>query len=170
MSAQRAMNKVLNRFLTKIPPLARRLGLATAGAPPDLPWAEPRVPLRESVVALVTTGGLHLRGQPPFDSFDPDGDASCREITVTAQREELRFTRSYYDQRDAEDDVNLVMPVPRLKEWVKAGALGRLHPVAYSLMGQLSGQSLRRLQDETAPEIARKLSAAGVDYALLVPV
>ena len=42
----------------------------------DSPFAPLRKPLSEAKVALVTTAGLHLRGDRPFDS----GDQSYRVI------------------------------------------------------------------------------------------
>jgi D-proline reductase (dithiol) PrdB len=134
-----------------------------------VPWVEPRLPLRQAVLALVTTGGVHLDTQTPFDMTDPNGDPSFREVPVNATRKSLTITHDYYDHRDADNDLNLVFPVQRLEEIRQAGALGGLHHLAYSLMGHIDGPHLQVLVEETAVEIARRLSVAGVDYVLLVP-
>jgi hypothetical protein len=47
------------------------------------------------------------------------------------------------------------------------GIIGRLHPWTYSFMGYLPEP--RQLIAETAPEVARRLQAEGVDAALLTP-
>jgi len=169
MSSLRLKNRVLARVFTAFPSLAARWGKGLAMNSGEVPWAEPRVPLREAVLALVTTGGVHLTTQPPFDMADQAGDPSFREVPVESARELLCITHDYYDHRDAAVDLNLVYPVQRLKELEEAGALGGLHRLAYSLMGHITEPHLRELQEITAVEIARRLAGAGVDYALLVP-
>jgi D-proline reductase (dithiol) PrdB len=167
--ASRQKNKIMARIFGAFPFLAARWGKTLAMHQGEVPWAETRIPLRQAVVALVSTGGVHLTSQVPFDMTDSNGDSSFREVPVASDRESLSITHDYYDHRDAEVDLNLVFPVQRLEEMHKAGALGSLHPTAYSLMGHIDGPRLAELQDRTAPEIARRLAKAGVDYALLVP-
>jgi len=165
----RLKNRILARVFTAFPSLAARWGKGLVLNAGKIPWAEPRLPLRQAVVGLVTTGGVHLTTQLPFDMTDSDGDPSFRELPVDIPPESLCITHDYYDHRDAEADLNLVYPVQRLKEMQQAGALGSLHPLAYSLMGHIDGAHLRVLQEVTAVEIAKRLARAGVDYVLLVP-
>lgn len=169
MTLSRLKNRMLARIFTLFPFLAVRWGRKLAPHPGEVPWAEPRTPLREAVLALVTTGGVHLRSQPPFDMSDPRGDPSFREIPAETPRELLTITHDYYDHREAEQDLNLVLPVERVRELVAVGALGALHPLAYALMGHIEPPHLETLQERIAPEIARRLAAARVDYALLIP-
>lgn len=165
----RLKNRILARIFTAFPSLAARWGKGLVQNAGAVPWAEPRLPLRQAVLALVTTGGVHLTTQLPFDMTDSDGDPSFRELPVESAPESLCITHDYYDHRDAEVDLNLVYPVQRLQEMQLAGALGSLHPLAYSLMGHIDGAHLSVLQEVSASEIARRLAKAGVDYALLVP-
>ena len=169
MSSSRLKNQILARIFTAFPSLAARWGKGLAIHAGEVPWTAARLPLRQAVLALVTTGGVHLTSQPPFDMSDSTGDPSFRELPVNTPADLLCITHDYYDHRDAEADLNLVFPVQRLKEFQQAGALGSLHPLAYSLMGHIDGTHLRVLQEETAVEIARRLVEAGVDYVLLVP-
>ena len=169
MNIFRMKNRILARVITAFPSLAARWGKGLAMHAGEVPWAQALLPLRQAVLALVTTGGVHLTTQVPFDMTDPDGDPSFREVPVDSPRELLRITHDYYDHRDAEADLNLVFPVQRLIEIREAGALGGLHPLAYNLMGHIDGSHLRELQEETAIEIAGRLAVAGVDYVLLVP-
>jgi len=37
-------------------------------------------PVSECRLALITTGGLHLTTEPPFDTKHPDGDCSYRML------------------------------------------------------------------------------------------
>ena len=41
-----------------------------------VPWTPFRKKIEESRLALITTGGVHLKEQPAFDMFDPGGDPS----------------------------------------------------------------------------------------------
>lgn len=169
MKLSRVKNRLLARLFTRFPSFAERWGEGLSAEKGEIPWAEPNKPLREAVLAIVTTGGVHLKSQQPFDMTDPAGDPSFREVPVDTPRELLTITHDYYDHRDAERDLNLIFPAERLGELAAAGALGALHPVAYGLMGHIEEPHLETLRRETAPEIAHRLARAGVDYALLVP-
>ena len=47
---------------------------------PSLNWTPLRKPLSECVVSLLTTGGVHLRDDTPFDTDSTHGDWTHREI------------------------------------------------------------------------------------------
>lgn len=162
-------NRLLARVFTAFPSLAEQWGKRLEMHEGGIPWARPERHLRDAVLALVTTGGVHLTSQPPFDMTDPNGDPTYREVPADTPRELLTITHDYYDHRDAEKDLNLVFPVERLKEIVDAGALGGLYPHAFSFMGHIDGPHIETLREKSAPEVARKLADARVDYALLVP-
>ena len=167
----RLQNRLVARLYGWRPSLAgrwaQRLSPMTNGTP--IPWAEPRKPLREATLALVTTGGVHLKLQRAFDMADPKGDPTYREIPIGVPRGALTITHDYYDHRDAEKDLNLVLPLQRLRDLVEHGALGALHPIAFSFMGHIDGPHLETLTATSAPEVARRLSDAKVDYVLLIP-
>ena len=169
MPFTRLKNRLLARVFTALPSLAARWGRGLDPNISEIPWTEPQKPLREAVLALVTTGGVHLKTQLPFDMADQNGDPTFREIPADTSADLLTITHDYYDHRDAQKDLNLVLPLQRLRELVESAALGALHSPAYSLMGHIGGPHLKILEEETAPAIARKLADARVDYALLVP-
>jgi D-proline reductase (dithiol) PrdB len=162
-------NRLLARVYTAFPALAAAWGRRLAADSGVVPWSPVGVPLASARVALVTTGGVHHRNQPPFDMTDHNGDPSLREVHLPVHREDLVITHDYYDHRDAERDLNLVFPVERLAEIAASGAIGSLHAVAYCLMGHIDGPHLTTLVTVTAPAIARQLRTAAVDYVLLVP-
>lgn len=169
MNLQRLKNRLLGRVFTAFPGLAARWGKRLIMDDAAIPWAWPELPLRTARVAIVSTGGVHLRSHPPFVMDDPNGDPSLREVPVTTSPADLVITHDYYDHRDAEQDLNLVFPAERLAELAAAGAIGTLHPIAWCLMGHIDGHHLTTLREVTAPAIARRALEAGVDYALLVP-
>jgi D-proline reductase (dithiol) PrdB len=169
MTVSKPPKGIFDTIFSAIPSLAGRFGKQVPPPRGDVPWVEPRLPLQDAVVALVSTGGAHLKKDPPFDIEDPDGDATFREIPIATARDNLCVTHDYYDQTDAEADVNLVLPIDRLRELQKEKVVGALHGTAYSLMGHVADSRLAQLQNETAPEISRRLAEARVNYALLVP-
>jgi len=171
MNGRRFRNRLLAKLLTRFPSLAQRL-LARHGAwdsDGPVPWAPVAKPLSESVVALVTTAGVHHRDQPPFDMVDPQGDPAFRVIDATRPVSDLTITHDYYDHADADRDINVVFPVDRLRELSQDGVIGGLARHHYGFMGHIEGPHIRRLLSETAPEAARRLKAEGVDVALLTP-
>lgn len=135
----------------------------------EVPFAQLGKPLHECRVALLTTGGLHLQDQLPFDMDDPEGDASFREIPADVDLARLMITHKYYDHRDADRDLNVIFPLAHLRDLVANGVLGELAPRHFAFMGHIEGRHLTRLIRKTAPEVAARLRADGVDCALLTP-
>src|SRR5512142_262966 len=82
----------------------------------DAPWTPLRKAPRECTVALVTTAGVHLTADATFDMADRRGDPSFREIPSDTPGRVLAVTHDYDDHRDADRDVNVVLPVDRLRE------------------------------------------------------
>jgi len=164
-----------NRFQSKIYARARWLSERygrRAGSFDDIPLpplAPLRRPLRESRVAVVTAGGVHLADQPPFDMVDPEGDGSYRVIPRAVNPDELRITHDYYDHAAADGDVNCVLPLDRLEELARAGEIGSVAPRHVGMMGHLSGAALGLLVDRSAAEIARLFQEDAVDLVLAVP-
>ncbi len=145
---------------------ARRWTAEPAGA---IPWSPARIPLPEASVALVTSAGVHLKSDSPFDMTDPDGDASFRMIPGDALPGSLMITHDYYDHRAADRDLNCVFPLERLRELAMAGKIGGVAPRHIGTMGHILGAQERRLLQDTAPAIAQVLRDDGVDYVLAAP-
>lgn len=148
---------------------ARRRAAQTALDTHAIPFVRLRKPLSQCVGALITTAGVHLRGQPPFDMEDPDGDATYREIPGDVPLAALTITHKYYNHTAADRDINVVFPLERFRELAAQGVIGQVAPRHFGFMGHIEGAHLERLQRETAPEVAAKLRADGVDFAFLTP-
>jgi len=134
----------------------------------DLPWVPLRTPLPECRGAVITTGGVHLVDQAPFDMHDTHGDPSYRIIPVGTPRSELTITHNYYDHRDAEQDLNILFPIELMASLVERGVLGSLAD-GYSFMGHIEGEHLATLTRQAAPEVAARLKQERVDAVLLTP-
>lgn len=166
----RARNKILAKLLTRYPRLAKSVaGSWATVVNQDVPWTPLSKPPEQCAVALVTTAGVHHIDQPPFDMHDPDGDPSFRVIDASRPRHELMITHDYYDHRDADRDLNIVFPLDRLRELAREGAIGAVAASHYGFMGHITGRHLDTLRQGTAPEVARRLVADGVDLVILTP-
>lgn len=169
-SLGRLKNIFIAKILTRFPYLLDRLVEKTERIKMEgVPWTPFKKDLNESTVAILTTAGVHLRTQKPFDMKDPNGDPGYRELPADTPREAYTITHDYYDHSDADRDLNIVFPIDRLKEMAKDGVIGGVAGVNYGLMGHIDGPHIETLIKKTAPEIADKLKAHGVDVALLTP-
>lgn len=163
-------NRIAVQFFKHVPWLAARWARGHRFVEGDeIPWAPLRKPLREATVTMVTTAGVHLRSDPPFDMEDPDGDPSFRAIPSTADRAELGITHKYYDHSAADRDLNVVLPIDRLRELAAEGVVGGIGPTCYGFMGHIDGRHVRTLIEVTAPAVAERLRADRVDAVFLTP-
>ena len=152
--------------LSTLPQIQRNMLLTRAVEVHDsAPRATPARPLPECTLAIVTSAGLHTRGDVPFGREDP----SFRVIPSSARAADLLQSHSSlaFDKTGFVRDVNVVFPIDRLREYVDEGRIGRLGPRHYSVMGALP--DVTEVRDRTAPELARRLVDDGVDVVLLTP-
>ena len=131
----------------------------------DPPACVPAPPLAQSRIALVTTAGLHVRGDRLFDMTSTEYRAIGRD---TAGRDiVMSHTSVNFDRAGFAEDVNVVFPVDRFRELETAGAIGSMADVHYSFMGAYLEPA------EYAPsarELAALLHGDGVDSVFLTPV
>ena len=135
----------------------------------ETPWAALSKDLKECKMALVTTAGVHLRCQPPFDMKDRDGDPNFRGIPSWVDTKDLTITHNYYDHRDADQDINVVFPIQRLRELEAKGIIGGIAARHFSFMGHIAGRHLGTLVKRTGPEVARLLREDGAEAVFLTP-
>lgn len=136
---------------------------------PQPALAQLRRSLARARVAVVTTAGVHVDDQEPFDMHARDGDASYRIIPGDVALARLTITHDYYDHHAADRDLNCVFPLERLREFVDEGMIGGLGPRHVGMMGHIMGSERRRLVADTAPAIAELLRDDGVDLVLGTP-
>ena len=152
-------------------PMLARLWVRRHALGTEPPFARLAIALSSVTLGLVTTGGVHHREQVPFrrKSESSVGDGSYRILDLRRPREHFVITHDWYDHRDAEADLNLVLPVERLNELAQEKVIHALHPVAVGLMGHVEAKEERRLEFETAPVLVRLFRQEKVDAVLLVP-
>ena len=167
---QRNKTVTLAKLFTRFPILGRVWSkLARIPTNADVPWAPVRKPLEQSRVCLITTAGLHLIEDRPFNMADSDGDPTYRIIPATARQHELTITHNYYDHRDADRDFNIVFPLDRMRKLSAAGYLGGLTSKHYSFMGHIDGRHVESLQHEILPALLSGLVAEAPDFVFLTP-
>ncbi len=131
----------------------------------DTPFVPPRGPLNTLRLALVTTAGLHLRGDRPFTVDDP----TFRVIPGTARPGDLVLSHTSigFDRSEQTRDLNVVLPLDRIRELVERGELGGVAPNHYSVLGAQSDST--RVAEHSGDEVARRLREDGADVVLLTP-
>ena len=135
-----------------------------------VPWAPLAKPLSQCKLALVSSAGFIAPGQPPLDSSVRGGDVSFRDIPSDIDVKTLIDTHrsETFDHAGLRQDPNLAFPIDRVRELAERGRIGSVNHRHLSFMGSITAPG--RLVRDTAPDVARRLVADGVDVALLVPV
>lgn len=153
------LSAVVRQVLTSFPCLE----------PDDTPWTVPSRELKHSSLALVTSAGLHLRGDKPFAADVKGGDTSYRVIPADAKATDIlqSHTSIGFDHTAIYRDLNVTYPLDRMRELAARGAVGSLAPNGYSFMGAL--RDVRRIQEETGPEVAQRLKDEGAEVVFLTP-
>ena len=131
----------------------------------DTPWTPPSGPVSTLRLALVTTAGLHARGDRPFTVDDP----TFRVIPGAAQPSDLVSSQTSigFDRTGQTRDLNVVFPIDRVRELAESGELGGLAPHHYALLGAQSDST--RVAAESGGELARRLHEDGADVVLITP-
>lgn len=141
--------------------------------PRDAPWHPLARPLAECRLALLTSAGLALRTDEPFDQQGERenpwwGDPTHRVLPAGAKAEECEVYHLHVDPRGPREDLNICLPLDRAAELVDEGVIGSLAPSHYSIMGYLL--RVETLLEETVPLLTERLRAEAVDVVLLAPV
>ena len=131
----------------------------------DGPFTGIRKPLSQVRLALVTTSGLHVRGDKPFTS----GDQSYRIIPSGTPPKDIIQTHNSigFDRTPMYRDINITFPVDRIRELAEQGVIGSTTNNYYSFMGAQTNP--KQIMNETAPAVARMLLDEGADAAILTP-
>lgn len=128
-------------------------------------WVAPAKPLNELRMALITTAGLHFRGDDAFQF----ADATFRPIGGNENANDLVMSHSSvnFDRTGFADDVNIVFPIDRFRELEADGEIGSLASVHYSFMG---AGLLPDAYEKSASQVAGMLKQDKVDAVFLTPV
>ncbi len=126
-------------------------------------WVEgPELAARR--VALISTAGLHRRGDRPFDS----GAGDYRVIRRDTGGGDLVMTHlsQNFDRTGFQQDWNVAFPLDRLHDLVESRQIGTVADYHYSFMGATAPEHM----ELAATELVRLLKGDRVDAALLIPI
>lgn len=128
------------------------------------PWVEgPSLDRRR--VAMITTAGLHMRSDKPFQMGQPD---LYRVIPGDSRNNDLVMSHgaASFDRTGYQRDLNVVFPIDRLRELAEEGVIGSLADYHYAF-----GTPLTLQQNEmAAKELADLLKKDNVNAVILFPV
>lgn len=136
---------------------------------PDFDRVEPNAPvadLSQITIALVTSGGIVPKGNP--DHIESSSASKFGEYSLdgfddlTAETHET--AHGGYDPVYANADADRVLPVDVLREYEKAGKIGKLHDKFYTTVG--NGTAVASAKG-FAEEIAKRLLAEKVGAVIL---
>jgi D-proline reductase (dithiol) PrdB len=140
--------------------------------PRPIPWTPLAKPLTECTVALISSAGIALKTDQPFDQEGERrnpwwGDPSYRILPQSATAADVKLYHLHINPRFAEEDLNCLLPPQRLADLAAAGEIGAAAPRHYSIMGYILHPET--LLNETIPAIVEHLRADRVDAVLLAP-
>lgn len=127
------------------------------------PWQEGPA-LQERRVAIISTAGLHVRGDRPFGVMS--GDYRIIAGEVGANDLVMSHISSNFDRTGFQQDWNVVFPLDRLQELAGSGEIGSVADFHYSFMGATDPLQMRT----AVAHLADLLKKDGVDAVVLVPV
>jgi len=128
-----------------------------------IPWASgPELSKRR--VAIVSTAGLHRRGDRPFTGME--GDYRVISSDTSAQDLVMTHISTNFDRTGFVQDWNVVFTLDRLRELAYDSTIGSVAKFHYSFMGAADPA----VMETAAKKLAGLLTGDQVDAALLVPV
>ncbi len=141
-------------------------------APCAIPWTPLQKPLSECSVALLSSAGIALKTDRPFDQEGERrnpwwGDPTFRILPLDTTAQEVGIYHLHIDPRFGLQDLNCLLPLQRLKELEQEGLIGRAARQHYSIMGYLLEPEV--LLTETTPAIIGHLREEQVDVVALFP-
>jgi D-proline reductase (dithiol) PrdB len=140
--------------------------------PREIPWAPLSKRIDDSTVALVSSAGLALKTDRPFDQEGERqnpwwGDPSYRILPRSAEADQIELYHLHISRNLVEQDLNTVFPLERLLELEERGEVGRTADHHYSYMGYLLQPE--EFLEESVPGMVGQMRRDGVDAVVLLP-
>jgi D-proline reductase (dithiol) PrdB len=137
-----------------------------------IPWTPMAKPLSQTILALVTSAGISLKKDPPFDmereKREPIwGDRSYRAIQSRATEKDIEVNHLHINTNYIKQDINVILPLARMVELEQEKIIGRLAPTSYSFYG-FQWQNTDFLKEAIEP-ISKKMKLEGVEAVLITP-
>jgi D-proline reductase (dithiol) PrdB len=138
----------------------------------SIPWTPMVKPLSQTTIALVTSAGISLKTDPPFDMEREKkeatwGDRSYRAIPRGTTEKDIEVNHLHINTHYIKQDINVILPLTRMAEFEKEGIIGRLAPTSYSFYG-FQWQNTDFLKEAIEP-ISKRMKLEGVETGLMTP-
>ena len=137
-----ATEKTVDGFRFLPPSLAAWINslIPDQGFKGSIPFTPLSKPLSEATLALVTSAGISLKKDPPFDMEREKkegtwGDRSFRAIPRGSTAADVNANHLHINTQFILQDINVILPLARMSEFEQEGIIGRLAPTAYSFYG-----------------------------------
>ena len=97
----------------------------------NIPWTPLSKPLNAATLALVTSAGISLKTDPPFDMEREKreplwGDRSFRAIPRDTTEADVNANHLHINTNYITQDINVIMPLGRMKEFESEGIIGKV--------------------------------------------
>jgi len=123
--------------------------------------------LQSCRVTMLTSGGVSHCSMPGFDA-DARNDHRLDAVGREADSKDFEINDSYYNHDDANQDINCVFPIDRLRELQTDGLIGEVAPRFWSgFMGRIYDRT--RLVNESIPAFIRELRQDEIDILVTAP-
>ena len=118
-------------------------------------------------LGLISSAGAYLDGTKAFDTTLAGGDLSIREIPTDIQASDLQFAARGYDPAAVQQDMNVQLPLDRLREMEANRVIGQLNPVLWSFCGFIPDAAV--FVEQSVTNLIARLHHYDVQAALLIP-
>ncbi|MCE2491829.1 MAG: selenoprotein B glycine/betaine/sarcosine/D-proline reductase [Alphaproteobacteria bacterium] len=127
------------------------------------PWT-PAKPVTESRIALISTAGIERRGDKPYPFFSGE----FRLIPTDVDQGELVMSHlsPNFDRTGFQQDINVAIPLDRMRELEAEGVIGPVAKFHYAFMGASRPADM----EPNILELANLLRGDEVDTVLMCPV
>jgi len=127
------------------------------------PWT-PAKPVTESRIALISTAGIERRGDKPYPFFSGE----FRLIPTDIDQGELVMSHlsPNFDRTGFQQDINVAIPLDRMRELEAEGVIGSVAKFHYAFMGGSRPEDM----EPNILELANLLRGDEVDTVLMCPV
>jgi hypothetical protein len=137
-----------------------------------IPWTPLAKPLSQTTLALVTSAGISLKRDPPFDMEREKrkaiwGDRSYRVIPRGTTEKDVEVNHLHINTNYIKKDINVILPLARMAEFEQEKIIGRLAPTAYSFYG-FQWENTDFLKEAIEP-ISNKMKLEEAKAVLITP-
>ncbi len=134
-----------------------------------IPWTPMSKPLNQMTLALVTSGGISLKTDPPFDMEREKreplwGDRSYRALPRGTTEKDIEVNHLHINTNPIKQDINVILPLARMAEFEQEKIIGRLAHTFYGFQWQ-NNDFLK----EAIEPISKRMKSEGVEAVLMTP-